>query len=214
VLLVLKVRSTAAENELPWPPSIGSQFVMPGGPPTPDLVGPDAPERAPVVGVFRYHLTLNGAAIKDFDELEDKLVTLHNHYRLLSPSEDPTEAALIEADAGTPIARLASVLRAVRRVSYRRLPMFVFTRTKTHVRPVFGKLEWVVATGARFRLAYTDHRDDDDDDYDYDEYVGDWKNAVPLRLQDFADYDELARRLVDLRRAGKPVLIKIDRSAG
>ena len=82
------------------------------------------------------------------------------------------------------------------------------------MRPVFGKLEWVVATGARFRLAYTDHHDDDDDDYDYDEYVGDWKNAVPLRLQDFADYDELARRLVELRRAGKPVLIKIDRSAG
>ena len=107
----------------------------------------------------------------------------------------------------TPIARLASVLQDRPRHPYPR-PMFVFTRTKTHVRPVFGKLEWVVATGVRFRLAYTDHHEPDDDDD-----TAKWKNAVPLRLQDFADYDELARRLVELRRAGKPVLVRIDRSS-
>lgn len=203
-LLVLEVQPTAAENALPWPPTTGSQLVFPGGPPTPDLVGPDAPGRAPVVVVFRDRMTLDGADV-DFQELESKLGTLRNNFRLLRPADDFNDMALIEADRGTPIARLSSLLQAVRGAWYYR-PMFAFTKTETQVRPVFGKLERVVVTGARFRLAYTDDEPDDDD-------AAEWKAAVRLRLQDFSDYDALARRLVELRRAGKPVLVRIERSS-
>jgi hypothetical protein len=200
-LLVLQARPTAAENELPWPPTTGSQYVYPGGPPTPDLAGPDAPQRAPVVIVFRDRLTLDGPfAVLDFDDLESKLWTLRTNFRLLHPGDDFDGMALIVADAATPIARLTSVLSAVCGSWYHR-PMLAFTAKQTHVRPVFGKLERVVVTGARIRLACADHDDD----------PGEWKDAVPVRLQDFADYDSVARRVVELRRAGKPVVVKVER---
>jgi hypothetical protein len=38
-----------------------------------------------------------------------------------------------------------------------------------------------------------------------------WTASEVLRAVDFADYDAFARRVVALRRAGKPVLIKIER---
>ena len=85
--------------------------------------------------------------------------------------------------------------------------MFAFAKTETHVRPVLGKLERVTLTGARIKLAFTDDKDDAPD-------PGEWKNAAPLRVQDFADYGAFARRLVEsLRRAGKPVVVKVDRNA-
>jgi hypothetical protein len=207
-LLMIAVRPFAAENQKPWPPTIGSQFVWSGGPATPDLVGPDPAERAPVVSVFRDGVKLDTAPIDDLTDLELKLGTLANNYKLLHPGGDFNEMALIEVDAATSIARLASVLRAVRGAWYYH-PMFVFTERQTHVRPAFGTIERVVATGARCRLAYVDDQPDDWDD----EAVDEWKTAVPLRLEDFADYGAFARRLVELRRAGKPVLVKIARAA-
>ena len=80
----------------------------------------------------------------------------------------------------------------------------MFAKTTTVVRPVLGKLERTTATGARIKLAFTDEDDDDYDDR------GKWKNATPLRVQDFADYGAFARRLVELRRAGQPVVVKVD----
>ena len=201
-VLLFAVRPTAAENELPWPPTIGSQFVWPGGPPTPDLLGPDPVARAPVVTVFRDSVKLDGASVDDLTDLELKLGTLANNFKLLHPGGDFNEMALIEADGGTSFDRLTAVLRAIRGAWYYR-PMFAFTKKEAHVRPVFGRIERVVATGARFRLGFTDDEEDD----------AEWKSAVPLRLEDFADYDAFARRLVELRGAGKPVLVKIERSA-
>jgi hypothetical protein len=200
--LFLGVRSTVAENELPWPPTTGSQLAFPGGPTTPDLIGPDAPERAPVVALFGDRLMLDAFATPDFEDLEDKLRTLRNNFKLLNPGGDFNEMALLQVDAAAPIPRVKSMLRAVRGAWYYR-PLFAFTKTETHVRPVFGKLERDVVTGARIKLAFVD--DDDAED-------GEWKNAAPLRLEDFADYGAFARRLVELRRAGKPVLVRVERS--
>lgn len=207
-LLMIAARPFAAENQKPWPPTIGSQFVWSGGPATPDLVGPDPAERAPVISVFLDVVKLDTAPVDDLTDLELKLGTLANNYKLLHPGGDFNEMALIEADASTSIARLASVLRAVRGAWYYH-PMFVFTERQAHVRPAFGRIERVVATGARCRLAYVDDKPDDWDD----EAVDEWKKAVALRLEDFADYGAFARRLVELRRAGKSVLVKIARAA-
>lgn len=202
-LLLVVARPMAAENDLPWPPSQGTQLVSPGPPPTPDLTGPDAPDRAPVVEVFRDRLGLDGMTVADFEALESMLTTLRNNHRLLHPSEDFPGMALILADPATPIPRLTSALRAICSARYHR-PMFAFAKKEAHVRPVIGNLERVRITGARLRMTCTEDEDDDE--------PGEWKNAVPLRLSDFADHGAFARRLVELRRAGKPVIVNIDQT--
>jgi hypothetical protein len=199
-VLMFAARPLAAENDLPWPPSRSSEFVWEGGPSTPDVIGPDAPERAPVVTVFRDKVLLDAAPTSDFDDLESKLTTLATNFRLLHPGQVFNGTALIEADAATPIARLTSVLRAVHGVWYDH-PLFVFTVKESQVRPVLGAMHRVTLSGARIRLGYTD--DDEDDE--------EWKSATPLRLEDFPDYAAFARRLVELRRAGKVVLVKVTR---
>jgi hypothetical protein len=203
-LLVLGARPMAAENAMAWPSAPGGGLVFPGGPVTPDLVGPDAAERAPVIFVRRDSLALDGRLREDFESLETDLVTLRNNFGLLHPGDDFNEMALIVAEPGTSIDRLTSTLRAVRSAWYYR-PLFAFTKTETLVRPVIGKLERTTVTGARIKVAFTDEKDDED--------PGEWKDAVSLRVQAFADYAGFARRLVALRRAGKPVIVKVDRAA-
>jgi hypothetical protein len=203
-LLVREARPMAAENAMPWPPNRGNELSFPSGAPTPDLVGPDEPERAPVVDVFRDRQTLDGRNA-DFEELESLLGTLRNNFKLLHPDLDFNEMALLETDPATPMARVAAVLRAVRGAWYHK-PMLVFAKKETYVRPVLGKVERVVLTGAQLTVAFANEEPDEDE-------AAAWKAAVELRLQDFADYAAFARRLVDLRRAGKPVIVKVARYA-
>jgi len=205
-LLVLEARPIAAENALPWPPNRGNLLVYPNGPATPDLIGPDPMSFMPVVEQFRDHVMLDRAPLQDLGDLEERLTTLRNNYQLLHPGGDSADVALILVDAATPSARLTALMRAVRGAWFYR-PTFGFTKTEHHDRPVIGNLERVIVTGAQIKLEYTDDEPDADD-------AGAWKDAVELRLKDFADYDAFARRLVELRRAGKPVVVKVPRSAG
>jgi hypothetical protein len=200
-LLVVQARPLAAENALPWPPRGNSAMFTGGRSPTPDLVGPDAPGHAPVVAVYRDRLTVDGASV-DIGELKQQLVILHQNFTLLHPSEAFDGTALIQAGESTPIADLASVLRALVGVQYDR-PTFLFVAKKTLVRPAFGTLAPVFASGARAKVA---HPGGDDRD------AGDWKDAVRLLLADSADYGAFARRVVELRTAGKPVVIEVGRS--
>jgi hypothetical protein len=205
-LLVFAARPMAAENTLPWPPKTGPSFVFPRAPPTPDLVGPDEVVPLHVISMHRDGLGLDGTTAETFDSLESKLITLRNRYKLLGWRSDVREEVLILADPATSIERLTSTLIAVGGAGYDG-PVFVFAKTATLVRPVLGKLQRTTATGARIKLAFTDDKYEDHDPY------GEWKDAVPLRLQDFADYGGFARRLVELRRAGKPVIVKVDPTA-
>ena len=203
-LLVREARPLAAENAMPWPPNHGNGLSFPSGAPTPDLVGPDEPARAPVVDVFRDRQTLDGMDA-DFERLESALGTLRNNFKLLHPDLDFNELALLETDPATPIARVAAVLRAVRGAWYHK-PMFVFARKEIYDRPALGRVERVVLTGAQFTVAFSNEEPDEDE-------AAAWKAAVELKLQDFADYGGFARRLVELRRAGKPVIVKVARHA-
>jgi hypothetical protein len=207
-LIFHQARSPAAENTLPWPKAEGMQIAFPDGPPTPDLVGPDPVQRAPVVDVHLNDLRLDGAKGQDTQSLEDKLVTLRNNYRLLHPSEDFNGIAIVAADARTPMPRLFSVLKAILRADYHQ-PLFAFTREVVIVRPVLGKLNRSYTTGAAAGVVYSDWKDKWGDDEDDD--AKPWKNAAELRSQDFADYTAFARRLVELRRQGKPVVVKVER---
>jgi hypothetical protein len=208
-LLVVQARPMAAENDMPWPAPSGGVQMAGGGPPTPDVTGPEPIERAPVVHVYRDRIGLDGTTDEDFESLESKLVTLRNNYRLLHPSETFNGMALIFADPATPSARLTSVLRAVREADYH-MPMFGFGRTESLLRPTLGKVERYIVTGAQIRVAYPDGVDEFE--YDDEAEAARWKQATPLRLQDFADYGAFARKLVELRRAGQPVLVTIDRA--
>jgi protein-S-isoprenylcysteine O-methyltransferase Ste14 len=199
-LLVIAARPMASENNTPWPPPVVGDQLLVVDPPTPDVVGPDALERAPVVQVLRDQIALDGQVV-DFDSLGWMLGTLRDNYRLLHPSDDFNEIALVMADPATSMPRLISVLRAIRDAQYHR-PLFAFTQAEVFVRPLLGKLQRVKTSGARVRLVYADDVDDDD-------AAG--KNAVALRPQDFPAYDAFARRLVELRREGKPVVVKLDR---
>lgn len=203
-LLVREARPLAAENAMPWPPNHGNELSFPNGAPTPDLVGPDEPERAPVVDVYRDRQALDGRNV-DFGELESLLGTLRNNFKLLRPDLEFNELALLETDPATPTARVAAVLRAVRGAWYHK-PMFVFAKKEIYERPLLGKVERVVLTGAQLTVAFATEEPDEDE-------AAAWKAAVELRLQDFADYGAFARRLVELRRAGKPVLVKVARYA-
>ena len=207
-LLVHQTRPMAAENTLPWPSSEGLLVVFPNGPPTPALIGPDLPERAPVVEVHRDHIGLDGATVEDLESLEDKLVTLRNNYRLLHPSEDFNGLVLLVADPATPMPRLFSVSKAIRRADYHQL-LFAFTRQETLVRPVIGRLDRLYTTCARAGVFYSDWKDKWGDDPDDD--AAPWKHGPELRAQDFPDYAAFARRLVELRRQGKPVVVKVER---
>jgi hypothetical protein len=200
--LVFAARPAVAENDLPWPPRTNWALFARRGPTTPDVVGPDAPDRAPLVEVFRDRVAVEGSGVR-IRELEESLGVLHHNFTLLRPNEAFDGMALIQADRATPIANLASVLSALRGVQYDR-PMLLFVATNAQDRPVFGRLDTSFVTGARFKIAYADDADGGD--------AGDWKNAVQLRLRDFADYGAFARRLVELRAAGKPVLVKVERS--
>lgn len=207
-LIFHQARPIAAENTLPWPKAEGSQLSFTRGPPTPELVGPDQVERAPVVMLHRNDLGLDGTQGETFESLEDKLVTLRNNYRLLNPSEDFNGIAIVSADPATPILRLFSVLKAILRADYHR-PLFTFTRTLTVVRPVLGKMDRSYTTAAAAGVVYSDGKDKWGDDEDSD--AAPWKDAVALRSQDFPDYGAFARRLVELRRQGKTVVVKVER---
>jgi len=203
-LLVVEARPLAAENTMPWPPNHGNELSFPNGAPTPDLVGPDEPERAPVVDVFRDRQALDGMDV-DFERLESALETLLNDFKLRLLHRDFNELALLETAPAAPIPRVAAVLRAVRAAWYHR-PMLVFARKEIYDRPVLGRVERVVLTGAQLTVAFTNEEPDEDE-------AAAWKAAVELRLEDFADYGAFARRFVELRRVGKPVIVNVTRYA-
>jgi hypothetical protein len=207
-LIFHQARPMAAENTLPWPKREGMQVSFPNGPPTPDLIGPDPVQRAPVVEVHLNDLRLDGAEGQDPQSLEDKLITLRNNYQLLHPGDVFNGIAIVAADARTPMPRLFSTLKAILRADYHQ-PLFAFTKDWTAVRPVLGKVDRLYTTGAAAGVFYSDGKDKWGDDPDED--AAPWKDAVALRSQDFPDYGAFARRLVELRRQGKPVVVKVDR---
>jgi hypothetical protein len=207
-LIVHQARPFVAENTQPWPKIEGMWVEFTNAPPTPALIGPDPIERAPIVLVHLNDLGLDGTHGETFESLEEKLVTLRNNYRLLHPSEDFNGLALVVADAGTPTPRLFSVAKAIHRADYHQL-LFAFTRPETIVRPVLGTLHRTYTTGALVGVFYSDWKDKWGDDPDDD--AAPWKDAVALRSQDFPDYGAFARRLVELRRQGKKVVVMVDR---
>ena len=161
--------------------------------------------RAPVVQLWADHLALDGRP-DSLDELGDALHTLRNNYQLLHPGERFTGDLVVIADRELTMQRLVTVLRVAHRTIYER-PLFTFTKEETTVRPTMGTIRRVLSSAARASLM---------DAYDREANGGadpEGDHTV-LRAADFSSYDQLARRLVELRRAHRDVVLDLGKERG
>jgi len=200
-------RPLRAENQAPWPALQPSGEVLAiATPPTPDLFGPDPIVRAPVVQLFADRLALDGAPYS-LDDLGGPLQTLRMNYQLLHPGERFAGDLVVVADRALTMHRLVSLLRVAHGEHYDAV-MFTFAKEETTLRPTMGALRRVLTSTARASLM---------DGYDREANGGadpEGDHTV-LRAGDFASYDRFARRLVELRRADKDVVLDLgkDRDA-
>ena len=114
-----------------------------------NIVLPDAQnwtdlERAPVIGVSKDVVTLDGAQVATADELmkesatgdfkiaelHDKLVTLKNNYKLLHPSEEFNGIAIVQSDKNVEFKMLKKIMYSVAVAGYQNLNFAVIPKAK------------------------------------------------------------------------------------
>src|SRR4051812_15430622 len=114
-----------------------------------NIVLPDAQnwsdlERAPVVGLSRDVITLDGSQVATMDDvakedpggdakltdLFDKLVTLKNNYKLLHPGEDFNGICIIQADKAVEFKALKRVMYSAATAGYQNVNFAVTPKTK------------------------------------------------------------------------------------
>jgi len=110
---------------------------------------------------------------------------------------------VVSADAAHP--RVVSMLRAMHDAGYT-YPVFAFRQHETHARPKLGGFHRAYAGGARVNLIDASDKMFADDD----PTAG--RPGALVSLSDFrSTFDDLARKVVELRRSGRPVVIDLDR---
>jgi len=216
-ILFLAARPMRAENRLPWPPNHDSDLAWVEHT-APDLDGPDEIERAPVVHVFppasnrppMCEIWLDSQAVAPAS-LVDKLWVLRDESRRRHPDTKFDGAVVAVISRDTPYGEIVSVLRAIHDAGFPH-PQFAFTRRETYARPTLrgfdaggggsGALKRLRATAVRVTLV-----DDMDKEYAEDAQAG--VRGALVHLSEFDTYDALARKLVDLRRAGQAVVLDL-----
>jgi biopolymer transport protein ExbD len=115
-----------------------------------NIVLPDARnwtdlERAPVIGLTKDVVTLNGAQVATGDELakdsatgdakitelNEQLVVLKNNYKLLHPTEPFNGIAIIQSDKGVEFQALKKVMYSAATAGYNNINFAVKQRSKT-----------------------------------------------------------------------------------
>jgi hypothetical protein len=192
-------RPLRAENQLPWPaPQLSGEVLAIATPPTPDLAGPDPIVRAPVIQLMADRLAMDTAPYS-LEDLGGPLQTLRTNYQLLHPGER------FAGDLIT-MPRLVSLLWVAHHAGYDAL-MFIFSKEETTVRPTLGTIRRVLSSAARASLMDASDREANGGaDPEGDHTV--------LRLSDFKSYEPFARRLVELRRAGRDVVLDLGKEPG
>lgn len=194
VCLFIAAAPFRAENHMPWPPpASGKEKLLIDEPKSPLLEGPDELERAPLLWFNEQHYTLDGRQA-DPEDIESQFRQFKQTYGILNPNGAWDGRFLVLSVADLRIDTLMSYLSAAARADSRH-PLFIFTRRETLVRPLLGPLSRVHVTGAAATLVRRDSKTDED---------------VVLDPQAFSSYGALATRLVELRRAGKTVALRID----
>jgi biopolymer transport protein ExbD len=101
-------------------------------------------ERAPVIGVSREVVTLDGSQVATADELmkdsntgdfkiselHDKLVTLKNNYKLLHPGEEFNGIAIIQSDKGVEFKVLKKIMYSAAVAGYQNVNFAVIPKIK------------------------------------------------------------------------------------
>ena len=114
-----------------------------------NIVLPDAQnwtdlERAPVIGVSKDVVTLDGSQVATADdllkdsstgdfkiaELHDKLVTLKNNYKLLHPGEDFNGIAIVQSDKNVEFKALKKVMYSIAVAGYQNVNFAVQPKAK------------------------------------------------------------------------------------
>ena len=140
MLVIFLLMSFSASGELLF---IQKNIVMPEAQNWTDL------ERAPVIGVSKEVVTLNGAQVASGDdlakdsatgdakitELHDQLVTLKNNYKLLHPTEQFNGIAIVQADKGVEFKALKKVMYSAATAGYNNVNFAVKTRAKGSAAP-------------------------------------------------------------------------------
>jgi len=114
-----------------------------------NIVLPDAQnwselERAPVIGVSKDVVTLDGSQVATADdlvkdsstgdfklaELHDKLVTLKNNYKLLHPGEEFNGIAIVQSDKNVEFKSLKKIMYSVGLAGYQNVNFAVTPKSK------------------------------------------------------------------------------------
>src|SRR5215468_10926646 len=114
-----------------------------------NIVLPDAQnwtdlERAPIVGVSKDVVTLNGAQVATSDELmkdsatgdfkiaelHDQLVTLKNNYKLLHPSEEFNGIAIVQSDKNVEFKMLKKIMYSIAVAGYQNVNFAVIPKAR------------------------------------------------------------------------------------
>jgi biopolymer transport protein ExbD len=140
MLVIFLLMSFSASGEFLF---IQKNIVMPEAQNWTDL------ERAPVIGVSKEVVTLNGAQVASGDdlakdsatgdakitELHDQLVTLKNNYKLLHPTEQFNGIAIVQADKGVEFKALKKVMYSAATAGYNNVNFAVKTLAKAGAAP-------------------------------------------------------------------------------
>ena len=135
MLVIFLLMSFSASGEILF---IQKNIVMPEAQNWTDL------ERAPVIGVSKEVVTLNGAQVASGDdlakdsatgdakitELHDQLVTLKNNYKLLHPTEPFNGIAIVQADKGVEFKALKKVMYSASTAGYNNVNFAVKLKAK------------------------------------------------------------------------------------
>src|SRR5437667_9271782 len=119
-----------------------------------NIVLPDAQnwtdlERAPVIGVSKDVVTLDGSQVATADdlmkdsstgdfkiaELHDKLVTLKNNYKLLHPGEEFNGIAIVQSDKNVEFKALKKVMYSIAVAGYQNVNFAVTPKAKGGAAP-------------------------------------------------------------------------------
>jgi hypothetical protein len=186
-------RPLRRENATPWPPLSAANVGLTLAVQTPDLIGPDPVERAPVLVTTPDQAVLGRVPI-DPAGLEEKLWLLRQNFGMVHPGTLFNRLLIFACTPDTPASRLGPLLSAALRAGYER-PMFTFVRQETTVRPMFGPRTRSLATAARLSLVS-------------DAALAE-EGSVTVDLARHRGCAELGALLVGLRRQGKDIALVV-----
>jgi biopolymer transport protein ExbD len=134
ILVVFLLQTFSASGELLV---VSKNIVLPEATNFKDL------ERAPVVGVSKDSVTLDGTPVADASELNkentvdwkitdlhDKLVTLKNNYKLLHPTENFAGTVIVQADKGVDFKVIKKVMYSCAVAGYNNVNFAVQSKGK------------------------------------------------------------------------------------